>query len=151
MPGDPTQHLPDTLDEASLLRANQRFYDVFETLSYERMAGLWEKSPRSFCVHPGWPPLRGSEAVLASWRDIIGHTPEIHFRLSDPRAVLNGTEGIVTVIEYIYNVRGEFREGSSAISTNIFAFDEKARMWRIYHHHGSHMESMEMPPEVLPS
>ena len=48
----------------SLLKANERFYRVFEQLDYPAMEELWEKSDRLFCVHPGWSALYGEQGVV---------------------------------------------------------------------------------------
>ena len=43
--------------------ANQAFYDAHEHRNMAAMADIWEQSVRAVCVHPGWPILRGWEAV----------------------------------------------------------------------------------------
>ena len=122
---------------ASLLRANERFYRVFESLDYEEMEALWEKSERVYCVHPGWGPLRGERPVMESWRRIIENTAAMRFELSQVEAQVEGDLGIVTVHEHIFTEVGQQRHSGAAVSTNIFAFDGENGEWRLFHHHAS--------------
>ena len=130
--------MPDTRTVDSLLAANERFYRTFEALDFPAMARLWEDSPRVFCAHPGWMPLRGRRPVLESWERIIGNTGEIHFALSGAEGHLAGEVGIVTVFEGIHSTVGRERHSSGAASTNLFGFDAAAGLWKLFHHHASH-------------
>ena len=54
-----------------MLRANQLLYDAFETGDIDLMNALWLDGPDAAtvtCVHPGWAPLHGRDAVLRSGR-----------------------------------------------------------------------------------
>jgi len=130
--------MSDALTLPSLLAANERFYRTFETLDFEALAALWESSERVFCVHPGWEPLHGARAVLESWQAIIGNTGEIRFNLSGEQAHIEGRTGTVTCFETIQNEADKQRSTSGAVSTNLFAFDESAGLWKLFHHHASH-------------
>ena len=135
---------------ASLLAANERFYRTFEALDAAGMEALWEQSPRTFCVHPGWPPLVGAEPVMESWRRIIGNTGEIRFRLTAVSAHVAGDVGVVTVFESVSSEVSDERHSAGAISTNLFAFDGTARAWKIFHHHASHtVLPNQAPPETI--
>ena len=59
--------------EAAILAANTAFYSAFNDHDLEAMAALWSSSPELTCVHPGWNVLRGREAVIESWRAILGN------------------------------------------------------------------------------
>lgn len=130
-----TTHQPDS---DSLLKANARFYEVFQELDYPAMEALWEKSDRVFCVHPGWQALRGWRPVLDSWKRIISNTASISFTLTHIQAHVNGLIGIVTAYENISSRVGQERHSSSTVSTNLFAFDPGTGAWRIFHHHAAH-------------
>lgn len=123
---------------ASLLKANERFYRVFEELDYPAMEELWEKSDRVFCVHPGWAALRGAKPVLDSWRRIIENTAAMHFDLLQVEGRVEGNLGIVTLYEHIFSKVGQERHTSGAVSTNLFGFDPTSQAWRIFHHQASH-------------
>ena len=122
---------------SGLVRANEWFYRVFEKLDYAAMEALWEKSERVFCVHPGWSPLYGEKPVMDSWKRIIENTAAMHFELVDVRARLEGDIGVVTLIELIHSQVGQERHNSGAVSTNLFAYDSQAGVWKLYHHHAS--------------
>ena len=129
--------MPDTRTVDSLLAANERFYRTFEMLDFPALAALWEESDRTFCVHPGWPPLWGARPVLESWQRIIAHTAEIRFTLTAARGHIAGGLGLVTVVENITNREGHERQTSGAVSSNLFAFDAAAGLWKLFHHHAS--------------
>lgn len=130
--------MPDARTADALLAANERFYRTFEALDYPAMAALWEDSPRVFCVHPGWAPLRGTRPVLESWKRIIENTKDIRFALSGAEAHQDGDVGVVTVYEGIYSTVGHERHTSSAVSTNLFGYDAAAGLWKLFHHHAAH-------------
>ncbi len=130
--------MSDALTISSLLAANERFYRTFESLDYPAMAALWEDSERVFCIHPGWAPLRGTQPVLDSWKRIIENTTAMRFNLTGSQVLIDGNTGIVTVFEGIHSTVGRERHSSGAISTNIFAFDAQAGLWKLFHHHASH-------------
>ena len=142
--------MSDELTVTSLLAANERFYRTFEALDFAGMQALWEHGARTFCVHPGWPPLVGDEPVMDSWRRIIDHTGDIRFRLTAVTAHVAGELGIVTVFESISSEVADEQHTAGAISTNLFAFDGAARAWKIFHHHTSHTVLPSQPaPETV--
>ena len=136
-------------DESSLLKANAHFYRVFEKLDYSAMEALWEKSDRVFCVHPGWSPLYGEKPVMDSWKRIIENTAAMQFDLVDVRARLEGNTGVVTLFEQIHSQVGQERHNSGAVSTNLFAYDARAGMWKLFHHHASNT-AVPDNPEIGP-
>ena len=129
--------MSDALTVASLIAANERFYRTFESLDYAAMDALWEHSERAYCVHPGWPPLHGAKPVLESWWRIIGNTNDIRFALLAVSAHVDGNVGIVTLYEQIQSTGDGGPQGSGAATTNLFAFDAEAGMWKLFHHHAS--------------
>src|SRR5882724_13163992 len=70
-----------TAAEREVLEANAAFYAAFEQRDPEAMDALWAREAPVACLHPGWEPLFGREAVVGSWRRILlegGAPPEIH-------------------------------------------------------------------------
>ena len=65
-------------DAVLVLSANQMFYDAFSTASFDLMKKVWSSSEEIVCIHPGWAPLYGQEAVMQSWSNILegGHSPK---------------------------------------------------------------------------
>jgi len=122
---------------ASLMEANARFYAAFSALDYPALEALWEKTDRVFCVHPGWPALRGWRPVLDSWKRIIANTTSISFTLTAVNAHVDGEIGIVTLYENVSSRVGDERHTSATVSTNVFGFDAE-HGWRLFHHHSAH-------------
>ena len=141
--------MSDTPSVESLIQANERFYRVFESLNFDAMAALWEKSDRLYCVHPGWPALYGERPVLDSWKRIIGNTAAMHFELSNVVAHVNDNLGVVTLYEQILTEVGRERHTGAAFTTNLFAFDPQVGEWKLFHHHASHGPSPEVPDSGL--
>jgi hypothetical protein len=71
------------------------------------------------CVHPGWPILVGRQAVLDSWRGILGNAGTERIAFCDATAMVAGSEGRVLCIEII---------GATAFMGDA---------WRMIHHHAS--------------
>src|SRR2546428_7232280 len=80
-----------TAAEREVLEANAAFYAAFEQRDPEAMDALWAREAPVACLHPGWEPLFGREAVVGSWRRILlegGAPPEI--RCERPSAHVAG-------------------------------------------------------------
>ncbi|SMF71414.1 Ketosteroid isomerase homolog [Tistlia consotensis] len=111
---------------AAVLFANEAFYLAFRNRDSEAMEALWAEGATVACIHPGWQAVVGREAVLESWRAILGgqHAPVV--RLRGARATLTGEVGIVLCYEEI--------EGSDSllVATNLFLREDGA--WRLIHH-----------------
>ncbi len=119
------------LIETAVLAANRAFYDAFAERNVSAMLKLWAREYVVACIHPGWAPLHGSEAVLASWRAILGSPEAPRIRFTDPTAVLLGDAAVVTCVEHI-------RDAELA-ATNVFALEQGE--WRLVHHHAGPMAS----------
>ena len=57
-------------DEAEVLFANDAFYNAFISRDIVALETVWATNAQVVCIHPGWPPLYGREAVMRSWTDI---------------------------------------------------------------------------------
>jgi len=109
-------------DGDSLLRANAEFYRAFAAGELAAIDALWARAAPVSCIHPGWQGLFGRDAVIESWRAILGRPPAI--RMLGARAHVLGSVGYVTCIELI----GE----SVLVATNIFARENGD--WKLVHH-----------------
>lgn len=114
-----------------LLAVNQRFYDAIEASDLPAMCALWEHSERTSCVHPGWPILRGWEAVEDSWRRIFDGPGLNQFILTNQSVSIQGDLAWVVLDE---NLVANGNAGTVA-STNIFARHDD--QWLMIVHHGS--------------
>ncbi len=136
-------------EAAAVVRANQLLYDAFETGDIDLMNALWLDGPEAAtvsCVHPGWSPLHGRDAVLRSWSMIMANTAYIQFvltdvmvRLTDDVAVVTCGENMLTDLpaapdappgEAVFGLAG-----GRAIATNVFRRTPDG--WRLWLHHAS--------------
>lgn len=125
---DPT----GTIDE--VLAANQAFYDAHETRDLESMEGLWERSNRVVCVHPGWPILRGWDVVIESWRRIFSGPGRTQFILTNVEVSVAGDAAWVTLEENLVD-SGALGAAGAVAATNIFTRTDGG--WLLVAHHGS--------------
>ena len=130
-----------TQDEKEVAKANERFYNAFESLNIQEMESVWAKDAEIQCGHPGWRILRGWKPVMESWRRIFENTPQIRFMLTDLTVEVRGDLAWVTLYEDL-NSSVEGQDVSATIlTTNIFRKGPDG--WRMIHHHGS---SVAEPP-----
>lgn len=113
------------MTEKAVLAANAAFYRAFRDGDAEAMDLVWARSAAVACIHPGWPPLFGRDAVMKSWAGALSSSPAI--AVESPRVVLTGGTAAVLCLERI---------GRSVLAaTNLFV--NEAGHWRIFHHHAS--------------
>jgi ketosteroid isomerase-like protein len=143
-------------DERAVAEANALFYAAFEAKSLERMGEAWAQSSPVTCIHPGWAPLVGRDAVLASWEGIFRGTKAARFRLRDPKIFVAGDVGWVVLVEELAleQVGGE-RIHAAVLATNTF-LREADGLFRMVHHHagpapdlGPAAEEPPPPPRML--
>lgn len=116
-----------TAGVTALLAANEAFYRAFVGGHIADMEGLWSGTASVACIHPGWNALRGREAVLASWRSIMGGGQIPRVVCANPSAHVVGEAGFVLCEE---------RVGAAVlIATNIFALEQG--VWKMVHHHAA--------------
>lgn len=115
-----------TSSDAAVLAANRAFYVAFNRRDIRAMEGSWAEHTPISCIHPGWAPLLGRQAVMASWRAIFGSAEPPRIEISEPHAVVLGTTAFIVCTEHL----GE----ATIVATNVFV--EEAGIWRLAHHHG---------------
>jgi ketosteroid isomerase-like protein len=120
---------------ADVEEANTRFYRAFETLDIEEMDRVWVHGEHACCVHPGWPLLRGWDAVRTSWQRIFANTGEMRFTLADVNVTVGGDLAWVTCTENILSEVNGRVAVTAILATNLF--ERGADGWRIVHHHAS--------------
>ena len=120
---------------ADVEEANARFYRAFETLDIEEMDRVWVHREHACCVHPGWPLLRGWDAVRTSWQRIFANTGEMRFTLADVNVTVGGDLAWVTCTENILSEVNGRVAVTAILATNLF--ERGADGWRIVHHHAS--------------
>ncbi len=113
-------------DENALLAANSAYYQAFLDRDSAAIAALWAQDGVS-CIHPGWPPLIGRRAVLASYGDIFRNPLQEPIGRSQETVLLGEGEGRVLCIETV--------GGAALAATNWFRRVEGR--WLLLHHQAS--------------
>jgi hypothetical protein len=111
-------------DETALLFANEAFYSAFADRDMATMAGLWAKDQPIGCIHPGWPPLFGRQAVLDSWERILANPSAPEVETAGAEAVCWGDVGIVVCYEKV--------DDTYLVATNTFVREGKS--WKLAYH-----------------
>jgi len=121
----------------AVLFANQAFYHAFNSRDLALMDRLWAHHTPVACIHPGWNPLVGREAVMESWEQIFANPSGATLHAQEERTVVTSGHAYVLVYEGI----GEH----SLIATNLFLREEGE--WRLIHHHAGPCQSIPPAPE----
>jgi ketosteroid isomerase-like protein len=122
----------DSVDEAAVRAANQRFYEAFEARDLDVMSDCWEHSDRIVCTHPGWRTLRGWGAVSGSWFALFGGPSRLQFILTNEVVAVAGDAAWVTVDE---NLISPEMGGGTVAALNLFV--RAGDRWLLVAHHGS--------------
>jgi len=120
---------PDTaMDLTRAEFANEAFYLAFESKDYAAMDHLWSVAHEPICIHPGWPALMGREAVMESWRSILGNPRQgaVSFYGAEVRLI---GPGLCAVVCY------EQAGNTTLIATNAFV-EEDGRPRLVFHQAG---------------
>jgi ketosteroid isomerase-like protein len=118
-------------DDATLLAANQAFYDAHESRDLAAMADIWHSDDRVVCVHPGWPILRGRQAVMESWRRIFDGPGRSQFILTGLTVEFAGDVAWVSLEENLID-----RTDTHAVAaTNVYL--REGGVWKLVVHHAS--------------
>jgi hypothetical protein len=129
-------------EEAAVLFANDTFYNAFTTRDLKALEELWSREVSLVCVHPGWPPLLGRDAVMESWATILSGSslPDIVCRQAKAHFLSNNI-CFVTCYELIGN--------GALVATNIFV--KESIGWRLVHHQASPAAGPPSDPEIRTS
>ncbi|MBI2526969.1 MAG: nuclear transport factor 2 family protein [Candidatus Rokubacteria bacterium] len=131
---------------AEVEEANSRFYRAVESLAITEMDRIWSRGDHVRCIHPGWGPLEGWEAVRQSWQAIFKDSPEMSFTLAHVQIRVGGDIAWVTCTENILSqVRGNIGV-TTALATNVF--EREGGDWLMVLHHASHILTGAPPGEA---
>ena len=130
--------------EREVLEANGAFYSAFVRRDLRAMEHLWARDAPVACIHPGWEPLRGREAVLQSLRAIFSgggapasitcYGPTVHF-----------------LGEAAYVICTERVPGGALAATNLFVREDG--QWKLAHHQAAPISqrlTSKPPPKAPP-
>ncbi len=117
----------ETGEMAGVLAVNSAFYAAFASRDATAMEGLWAERHAVACLHPGWPPLIGRDAVIESWRRILANPQAPRIRCFRERVMVYGAVALVICHEIV--------DSGLLVATNTFV--RESGFWRIAHHQSS--------------
>ena len=125
------------MEQDAVLFANEAFYRAFAARDVAAMEDIWARNCPVACIHPGWGPLFGREAVIESWHGILENPESPPVVCHDAKAFVYGNTAFVTCFEAL--------GGGFLIATNVFVREDGA--WKMVHHHASGMARGAAAPE----
>tara|TARA_R110002096_G_scaffold105345_3_gene231875 strand:- start:7759 stop:8181 length:423 start_codon:yes stop_codon:yes gene_type:complete len=114
--------------------AERAFYAAFASGNFAAMMSLWAPLESIVCVHPLGPRLRGTEAIAASWRQILTTDAPRNIELDVKSTWQNGDLAVHTLDEVI-SVPGRDVQFRPVIATNVYQCIDG--FWFIVEHHAS--------------
>jgi ketosteroid isomerase-like protein len=132
-------------EREAVLAANREFYRAFAASDIRAMEALWARRAAIACIHPGWPALSGREAVIESWRGILGNPDAPTIACNDEEVLLYGDVALVLCEEEL--------DGGTLVASNFFVREDGE--WRIAHHQAGQLASRRpsrrrSPPQPTP-
>lgn len=128
------------MSSSAVLVANLTFYEAFAGRDFSAIEQLWARQAPVSCVHPGWAPLVGREAVLHSWRAILAEPESPEVRCVEPSVFTLGPD-------VAYVLCGEFIDGVVLAATNVFVVEDGR--WKLVHHQAGEVAVPSGEPEVF--
>jgi len=119
-----------------ILDTNKKFYEALSKADIDLMDSIWVKDERAKCIHPGWPLLKGWDAIRKSWEDIFVAGGISGVRISDVNIRLTDEVCWVTCIEHVSHVIKDTIAINLIQATNLFEHNEKNE-WNLILHHAS--------------
>lgn len=116
-------------------KANEAFYEAFESLDIVKMDRVWAQQDYVTCIHPGWTLRSGWPQVRDSWVLIFNNTFSMEFELSDLQIQVAGDVAWVICVENITSRQGETLQETRVLATNLY--ERIGDEWKMIHHHGS--------------
>jgi hypothetical protein len=133
----------------AVIRVNDQFYLALSLADFAAMERLWVASADAVCVHPGWPPLYGWEAIRASWRDIFRHQGPLHIWATEARVRIFGRTAEVQCLE---NMDTGQVAGTVLLQTRaVNVFRAVGVTWKLLEHHAAPAQTAPRRPERFSS
>ena len=133
---------------ASVIAANEAFYQAFESMDLARMAGCWAGDEGDMCVHPGWELMVDWRTIRETWRTIFANTGYARIHITEVELRMGGEVAWVTCVENLMMVADQLTSHSTVAATNIFR--RVGADWKVVLHHGSPIaHSVQMETDEL--
>ncbi len=116
-------------------KANQKFYEAFESLDIGKMDEVWTHQEYVTCIHPGWTIRSGWPAVRDSWVLIFNNTFSMKFELTDVMVQVAGDMAWVICVENLTTQQSDEPQQAKVLATNLYELI--GNEWLMIHHHGS--------------
>ena len=126
-------------DEAAILAANAAYYSAFSSGDFAEMKRIWADDDLS-CIHPGWPALIGRQAVLESYRQILGGSDRDRIEPRNVTVIVGSDDARVVCVEFV--------GGAALAATNLFRRVDGG--WRMTHHQASPIAELVDEPLARP-
>ncbi len=127
-------------DHDAVLEANALFYAAFEDRNLMAMDAMWSADADIACVHPGWPPIRGRDDVMRSWKAVFENSDGVTPVCDGPTCQVHGDSAYVLCRERLDN--------AVLIATNLFVRRDGA--WALVHRHSSPLARVPATPPIDP-
>ncbi|WP_455241651.1 nuclear transport factor 2 family protein, partial [Petrachloros mirabilis] len=88
-------------------KANQRFYEAFQSLDIAKMDEVWAHFEYVTCIHPGWGLRSDWPNVRDSWVLIFNNTFSMKFELTEVMVQVAGDMAWVICVENITSQQSE--------------------------------------------
>ena len=125
----------------AILFANEAFYLAFSTRDIRTMEDIWSREAPVSCIHPGWKPLFGRDAVIESWVTILGNPAAPAVEIREPQVCVYGDTAQIICFEVM--------QDAILVATNSFV--READGWKLVHHQAGPMAEdpvfTDPPPE----
>lgn len=127
-------------EHAAVLFANDAFYLAINQRDIAAMSVVWAQRSPVVCIHPGWHPLHGRDAVLDAWQAILRNDQMPTIFCSQARATIWGNVAAVLCYESVGNV--------ALAATNLFI--QEAGTWKMIHHQAGPAPGIPVAGETEP-
>ena len=114
--------------------AEAAFYRAFAQADLNGMTAVWADAPDIVCVHPMGESPGGRQAVLASWRSVLGSGYTLEFKFSELHWIESSELVLHTLYEHILIV-GSSKRPAPLLATNGYRWLDGS--WRMVLHHAS--------------
>jgi ketosteroid isomerase-like protein len=122
--------------------AEAAFYAAFAATDPDAMRAVWATGHDVACIHPAGAPISGYDAVMASWRDILGGDSSFELAFEPISRSQSPTLMVSTVYER-FRPAGAAGEAAPVLATNVYRLVDG--LWKMVLHHASPVAAPSRP------